>query len=210
MPEELPVKESHFDVGGVIILYLGFVVLLELIDGIRRSIPRLNGNSWVWTYESALSLLTVILVSLALRPHILALSRWKPTWKDAAIGLPAGILASVAPLFFAADPSRYLQASPHYFVVPVLLLGPFLEESFCRGILLKSLRSCQPVWVAIPAVVFMTALIHQYFWFAIWAQLVLCLVYIVLGNSLAGSIICHISANAILFFPLAKLFTKTH
>jgi membrane protease YdiL (CAAX protease family) len=162
MPEELPVKESHFDVGGVTILYLGFGVLLELIDGIRRSIPRWNGNSWVWTYESALSLIIAIRVSLAaLRPHILALSRWKPTWKDAAMGLPAGILASVAPLFFAADPSRYLQASPHYFVVPVLLWGPFLEEGFCRGILLKSLRSCQPVWVAIPAVVFMTALIHN-------------------------------------------------
>ena len=55
---------------------------------------------------------------------------------------------------------------------------------------------------------FMVALVHQYFWFAIWSQFVLCMVYVIVNNSLAGSIICHIFANAIFFFPLTKLFAK--
>ena len=210
MTEESPQGAAEFDLPRVAFLYLLLLGCFQVISGIRESIPGLRTPSHVWAYDSALSHVIVLGIALAVRPRILTLSRWKPAWTDVAVGLLAGIAASVVPLLIVAGPAKHLSPIQPYLAVPILLLAPLGEELLFRGVFLRSLLSHHRAWIAIPIVVVMAAIGHQNFWFALWSQLVLCLVYLARHNSLAAAIICHFCANVVAFLPVASVLTKLH
>jgi membrane protease YdiL (CAAX protease family) len=195
MAEESPLKDPHFDVRRVLFLYAVLLVTFVLVRGVRESIPASRITSNLWAYDSAASILIVLCIALTVRPRLLALSRWMPTWKDAIIGSVAGAVAGGVPLLFVAE----LPPVSLYLAVPVLLVAPFLEEILFRGIFQKSLGAHLDNWLAIPIVLLMAALVHQNFWWALCSQTVLCLVYGARNNSLGAAMICHFCANATVF-----------
>jgi len=208
MAEESPLKGLHFDVRRVLFLYAVLLVTFVLVRAVRESIPASRITSNLWAYDSAASIVIVVCIALTARPRLLALSRWMPTWKDAITGLLAGIAAGGIPLLFVVNPARYLQPVSLHLALPILLMAPLLEEVLFRGIFLKSLRVDLPDWVAVPIVVLMAALGHQYFWLALWPQFVLCVVYAARNNSLGTAIICHFCANATVFLLAGGIVQK--
>jgi len=108
-----------------------------------------------------------------------------------------------------------LRACPGFQLIPIVCLGPVLEEVLCRGIILKSFKSYLPSTAAVlVAAVLVAALLfslaHRQFWSVLPSQLMLSIVYVALGDSLPASIAAHIKNNAFALVLASGAFEKWH
>ncbi|HEX2327083.1 MAG TPA: CPBP family intramembrane glutamic endopeptidase [Candidatus Angelobacter sp.] len=85
---------------------------------------------------------------------------------------------------------------PRAAFIGVACLSPILEEILFRGLFLRSMKAYVPGLRAALIVPTLAAAGHQNFVTALPGQLVLCLVYLRLGNSLPASVAAHIANNA--------------
>lgn len=115
-------------------------------------------------------------------------------------------------MLFVSDAHEYSFPShlPYTYMVCAIVAMPVLEEMFCRAVLLKSLKSRMPQAFAVILVSVAFSAVHPLFIEALPRQLSLCLVYLLLGDSICASILFHVTMNAVPFLPLADFLQRHH
>lgn len=180
----------------------------------QMSLLGLENNSTSPNRFLAPMLITALFVCVVLvqRPRLLTLSRWRPRWTDLVIGASCGCLVQAVPLFVASIPAAHLYPPSwsRWSILWIAVAGPILEEIFCRGALLKSLKSRLPRFAALALVSVAISAGHHSFWHALPQQAALSFVYLAMGDSLAASITCHITINAFPYLPVAAFFQRWH
>jgi membrane protease YdiL (CAAX protease family) len=163
-------------------------------------------------YGSTVSTSLTICIAVLGRPGLLRLSRWKITWLDILTAVPLAILVQAVPLLFVTDAREYFFNGTRsvVFLIWVVIAIPILEETLCRGVLLKSLKSRLPSFVAILLLSTLISAGHPVFLEALPRQILLCIVYVALRDSLAASITFHIVMNGFVFLPIGGFFQHWH
>jgi membrane protease YdiL (CAAX protease family) len=152
----------------------------------------------------------VVCVAYWQRPKLFFLSRWTPRLIDFAICIPAGVLIAIAKIWLFSSANEHLGPtySMEHALLPVVFIAPVAEELLFRATFLRSLEERTTLSVAIIVVTLLAAIEHSWIWLALPSQLALCMVYVFLGNSLAASIILHITMNACMFLHIKHLFRR--
>ncbi|HKW62622.1 MAG TPA: type II CAAX endopeptidase family protein [Candidatus Acidoferrum sp.] len=184
---------ATYGVGALLLIYLSTVGAYEFISTFREKFfGSLPGSIY---YDTPIAILIVAAVALYHRPKLLALSRWVPRSVDILVATSVGLLIITTELALLHRKPDIRLVDPTF--IPIVLVAPIAEELWVRGICLRSLRERQPAWLAILFVTVLSSLFHGNFWWALPAQLGLCVVYTALGNSLAASVILHMTINAV-------------
>jgi membrane protease YdiL (CAAX protease family) len=189
--------------------WIGMALVLELVQ--RAASGSLDFSKTV-DYGSIFSTILVICFVMLDKPALLGLSRWRIRWMDVCVAAPLAVLVQATPLFFVADAREYFYpaTTPYVFLSWSVICMPILEEMFCRGILLKSLKVKLPRILAVAILSTLVAAGHPVFIEALPRQILLCFVYLALGDSICASIIAHVVLNGFVALPLASFFQRLH
>ncbi len=196
-------KDNIHDPKMVLLWYLLTVLVVDLTVPIHNRLLGTDNFRRYWPYDAEAGLSVIVCAISLYRPRIFRLSRWRPGWASLGLGLAVGIpLAWVQ--FLLASPEAFKSQLPSGSMLPVVLLGPILEEILFRGMFLNSLQSRLNSVTAIVLVTAMAAFLHNDFWMAILPQFLFCILYVSLERSLFASVTCHIVSNMIRFFPILR------
>jgi membrane protease YdiL (CAAX protease family) len=196
----------------VLLLFLSRSLVAALLDAMHRAMVGSDNYHRHPYYGYMLATGFFTFVVWLQKPRLFSLSRWRPTLPSFSIAVTAAILAQAIFMSFVADPRKFFapQIFPYSDFIPVAVLAPVLEELFFRGAVLKSLAMRVSPPIAILLVSLAAAAEHRSFLTALPIQIMLSVVYVAFGDSLAASIACHIMLNAFPFLPLASFFQKWH
>jgi membrane protease YdiL (CAAX protease family) len=136
----------------------------------------------------------------------LALSRFRPNAADLAVALPVGYaMANIAVLLVGLPEfdRDWLFTNPYraLTVFCAVLLVPATEEILYRGTILAILLGRLHLVVAVAITTLAWASMHEGWLRAAIAGLLLCLVYLIRGRSVAAAFLAHAFANAFLLMP---------
>lgn len=200
-----------FSIGGVLLLYLLLTLCTVVITSIHEVVWPASFEKY-WYYDSTLSFLFAASIVFYLRPGLIALSRWRPRWSDCAVGIPLGILVPTILWLAIRNPVDTLRLHPLPLasILPIVCLGPIVEEIVFRGTVLRSFKSYLPLTVAILLATFLVSLIHPHFWAAMPIQLTLSVLYVAMCDSMPASIVAHIANNAFVFALTTGAAEKWH
>lgn len=200
-----------YGIGGVLLLWLAAVICFRIIMQVHRSVWADSSQNY-WYYDSPLAVLLVVCVVFYQRPKLLASSRWRPRWIDLYAGVSLGMLVPVLLWLALPDPIRTLRL--HFpsgsFFLPVILMGPIVEEILFRATFLKSFKSYLPRSVAVTLAMLLGSLGHTNFWAVLPAEFMLSALYVALGDSLPASICAHVTNNAVGLLLATGAFDKWH
>ena len=185
----------------VLLLYARILVLAIVISLFVRSLWP-EGYAVLRFYIPALAFSLMLLHAFVRHPVLFALSTWKPTWQSVSAGALVGTAASATMWFVIRRwfPEHGHGSVPAAAFIGVACLSPVLEETFFRGLFLRSMKAyLGPFWAAL-LVAALAAVAHPDFAVALPLQGVLCLIYLSLGNSLPASMAAHIANNAWVFY----------
>lgn len=194
--------QSTYGLAAIIGLCIAIVVTFDMVAAIHGAITG-SGRSW---YDPPIALFLVTGVALSVRPGLITRSRWRPRLVDVAVGAPVGCLIVAVEFVIKRNPSDFLSPLPEGVFVPVVVLGPLVEEAFFRSVVLMSLKERMPLWLAIAMVALLAALGHANFWVALPAQVALSVLYCAMGNSVAASSAAHMTINLVGFLLIRAPF----
>jgi membrane protease YdiL (CAAX protease family) len=185
-----------YSIGGILLLYLLLVLCFVLVKTVHESVWPTTFDRY-WYYDSTLSFLVVLSVVLYSRPRLFAFSRWHPRWTDFAIAIPVGALVPAMLWLVVREHPDTLRLDhlPLTSVLPIVCLGPIVEEILFRGAVLKSLRSYLPLTAAVFLGALLVSLAHRHFWMVLPSQLMLSILYVAMGDSMPASIAAHVTNN---------------
>ena len=209
--ERIAAQPPFYSVSRVLLLCLLIFVLYAVISSIHQSIWAASYRQY-WYYDSPFSVLLVVCIASYRHPQLLALSRWRPRWIDLAAGVSGGVLVPTVLWLAFRDPVQTLRL--HFprgsFFVPMVFMGPVVEEMFFRGTVLKSFKSYLPRTVAVLLTSLLVSILHPHFWTVLPMQLMVSVLYVALGDSLPASIAAHITNNAFVFLLATGAFERWH
>lgn len=193
------------------VLLLGLMVGLVFI--VVRVFHQSMGEASLRYFDSPLAVLSVVGFVFYSRRRLLALSRWRPRWTDAVLGLGTGTLVPIA--LYALVPGFVNRLNLHvpilYFLIPTVLLGPIAEEMLFRGIILRSFRSYFSPPVAVLLGALLVSLAHlPNFWLVLPSQVAVSILYVTSGDSMPASIAAHITNNACILLLATGVAEKWH
>jgi membrane protease YdiL (CAAX protease family) len=202
-------RPSTFGIGGLLLCYLLMMIVFGSVHTVHKHFFGVKNLVEYGLYDSTLSSLLTVFILLWYRPALFALSRWRPRLIDFAISVPLGIFIAVTEMWLVSGMRDQLGPtySMEHAFFPVVILAPVAEEILFRGIFLRSLRERERHVLAILIVSLFAATAHQWFWLALSSQLALSILYVALGDSLAASIILHVTLNATMLIPTVRSFT---
>lgn len=196
-----------YGLGAVLLLWLFLAATTFFVVGTHEVLFQGTFAAY-WYYDPVVSLSVVVFVIFIHRARLLGISRWRPRWMDFIVGGTVGILLPSILWLAVRDPARSLgfKVMPERSIVPIVFLGPILEELFFRATCLKSFEGYMPKIPAILLCAFLVALGHHNSWVAFPQQVALSIIYVTLGDSLPASIAAHITSNAVvLLLPMFAL-----
>ena len=206
--------DDSYTVSGAIALLIFGSAIVVLCAAIQSLLPGLaRPRAYSEFYPNIFGGLLTICLVIAQHPRVLLLSRWRPRWKDLFIGLSLAIGIQSIPLFFVAHARDYFApAGTHWgAILSFGFVAPILEETFCRGAALRSLARRMSPMLALGIVSVIVSFGHDQVLEALPRQIAFSGIYLMLGDSLAASISCHIAVNTFVFFyPLASYFERCH
>lgn len=201
-------KTHSIGPGIVLLWYLLTLFILQLSVTVHTQLLGAENFRRYWPYDSAVALGVVVCAISFYRPGIIRLSRWKFQWSDLVIGITVGVLMAWVKLMLTS-PEVFKAPLPHSALIPIVFLGPVLEEILFRSIFLRSLLFRFKPLTAMLLVTVIAAVPHGSFWMALVPQLMFCVLYVRSGYSLFPPIACHIVSNTILYFPILRQFFTT-
>lgn len=200
-----------YSIGGAVLLYLFLVLCFVTVKIVHESVWPKNFDKY-WYYDSTFSFLIVLSVVFYTRPRLFALSRWHPRWTDFAIAVPIGALIPAMVWLMLREPVDIplSHALPVTSILPIVCLGPIVEEVLCRGTVLKSFQSYLPLTVAVILTALLVSFAHRHFWTVLPSQLMLSILYVALGDSMPASISAHVTNNAVVLALATGAAEKWH
>jgi membrane protease YdiL (CAAX protease family) len=191
------------ELGAIVVLWISGSGLLSIFFWPAFP-PAVRDSNWA----SLVELLILSIAVLLYRPAIWRMSKWRPHVRYAMLAMAAGYGTDV--FIQVVFPARGLAHLNWIFVAP-FYLSPILEEFFFRGVLVRSLERTVTPALSITIVAVFAALGHPVFRIAVLQQAVLGVVYVTRRNSIAASLICHLTMTVAIMFPVlnvASLITR--
>jgi membrane protease YdiL (CAAX protease family) len=204
-------KFPAYGLFGLLLLCVGIVVLSASVMWVHATLWPTAFTKYSY-YDSPIAIVSVVTVVFYKRPQLLAASRWRLRICHLTIGLTVGSVVPVMLWIFTRDPVHEagLRLPPYSAFFPAIVLAPVVEELFCRGILLRSLKSYFPASAAIAITAVGVSLVHRHFWGVLPMQATLSILYVVLGDSIPTSILAHITNNSVVLLLSTGLFDRLH
>jgi membrane protease YdiL (CAAX protease family) len=205
-----PYRDESFRAFSAIFLLVLSELLALLFALAQRAANGTKAATEYWYYPGIYAMVVALSLSIVLKPKLLFLSNWRPKPKHFLLAALPPLLIQSVPMFFVSDPNEYFVAPTLSHVIFIAILGPTLEEIFCRGVILRSLTMRMSRFAAVAVVSVLVSLGHASFWDALPRQIIICLVYLATDDSLAASIFCHMVLNSFVLLPIAAFFQRWH
>jgi len=187
-------------------LFLLASFLVIFLDSALQGTVGKQAYYLTWPLATIVSLSIVILTSYRIRPALLRLSHWTPMPADVAVGLAFGCadygLTRIIERFQSEPLTAGNGHSGFLSALCIVFLGPILEETLCRAVVLRSLLEHTRPLFAVLITGALAASAHESFLLALPGQLGLSAVYVIRKKSMSATISYHMLANALGYMTL--------